>query len=283
MSREGDVTGRRVSGPARYDFGARGPVFAAAVTRDGEVVAFLFHGDEDEPDAAGLMAAPGAGFEPTGSGYWLGELARLCESGVPAAEAVQGLLETSGPPVAGTVGTELRRYSGKHELKAMLDPKRMAADRAVRDSRTVPLRDRVDAALRGETPATKDVLGQIERLDAALAVKPTPDAVVVTLTPPAAVIPEDLAPGMRVFEPSFLTTYLTSSPEALPTVRRLVLLRVPAGVPALFTEASVPGGPGVLLLGRGIEWEVLRVLAGGRQEIITAKVVDRRPGPLAEV
>ena len=275
-----DVEGRLVGAPTTYHFGPSGPVQAAPVVRDGETVGFLFHGSEDEPDAAGLMAAPGRDFEPAGSRYWLDELKRLFERGVPAAEAVRSLLGTSGPAVAGTAGTELRPYAGKYELKAILNPERIAADRAHREARPVPLGQRVDAALRGETPVTPEVHGHIERLDTALAVKPTPDALVVTLTPAAAVIPDGLTPGTRVFEPSFLSTYLTSSPESFPTARRLVLLQVPEGVPAFFTEASLPGGPGVLVLGRGIEWEVLRVLTGEEQEIITARVVDRRPADL---
>lgn len=279
MSRfDEDLHPKIVSGPAHYDFGARGPVYAVSVVRNGETVGYLFHGDEGEPNAAGLIATTSGDFQPQGSAHWSAELRRLREADVPAADAVRSLLGAVGPAIAGTVGTELRRYDGKSALEAQLNPRPPVA----RERSAAPGSSRaaIDAALRGEAPLTPDLRERIERLDAALSAKPTPDDLVVALTRASARIPADLAAGSRVFEPSFLTSYLAKTGQRFPGVDTVVWLRVPSGTPAMFREASVAGDPGVLVLGRGLEWEVDRVLSSDEQTLVTAHIVDRRPATL---
>jgi hypothetical protein len=281
-----DVQGRAVGGPPRYDFGARGPVFAVPVARDGETVAYLFHGSDDEPDAAGLISRMQGDFQPAGSGHWLGVLRELRAQEVPAAQAIQSLLGATGPVPAGRVGSELRRYESKSELEALLNPERRDSTRGrggaepSRGAGSGVTRSAIDAALRGQTPLPPPVAERVAAIDSALAVKPTPEAVVVAMTPASAVIPDDLAPGVRVFEPSFLTTYLAGADERFPNQPIVVRLRVPAGIPALFQEAALPGSPGTLLLGRGVEWEVDRIVQLPGQTIVTAHVTARRPGEI---
>jgi hypothetical protein len=280
-----DVQGRVVGGPARYDFGARGPVFAAPVVRAGETVGYLFHGSEDEPDAAGLIARMQGDFQPDGSGYWLGVLRDLRAQDMPAAGAISSLLGSTGPASAGQVGSELRRYESKAALDLLLNPEKADSARgrgadSSRRSEPDVSRSAIDAALRGESPLVPAAAARVAAIDTALAVKPTPDAIVVALTRASARIPDRLAPGARVFEPSFLTGYLAGRDERFPGQQIVVRLRVPPGVPALFQEPELPGDPGTLLLGRGIEWEVDRVVRMAEQTLVTAHVAARRPAEL---
>jgi hypothetical protein len=55
----------------------------------------------------------------------------------------------------------------------------------------------------------------------------------------------------------------------------VVKLEVPAGVPAIYQESPLPGQPGSLLLGRGLRWEVCRVVPVGAQLLVTGRVVPR--------
>lgn len=276
MSRfDEDLHPRVVSGRPHYNFGAQGPVYAVPVVRGGETVGYLFHGAENEPDAAGLIATTSGDFQPKGSGHWSAALQRLREADVPAAEAVRSLLGTVGPEGAGAVGTELRRYDGKSVLDVELNPHK--ATRGTRRDAPASSRQVIDAALRGERAVTPEIWARVAKLDTALSAKPTPEAVVVALTRASALIPDDLATGSRVFEPSFLTSYLAKTGQRFPGVDLVVWLRVPAGTPALFREPSVAGDPGLLILGRGLEWQVDRVVDMEGQKVVTAHVVDRRP------
>ncbi|KAA9108295.1 hypothetical protein [Microbacterium rhizomatis] len=117
-------------------------------------------------------------------------------------------------------------------------------------------------------------------IDSALAVRPTVDPIVVTLTGASARIPDDPAPGTRTFEPSFLTSYLTGKDYRPFPQATVVRLLIPEGTPALFQEPALPDNPGTLLLGRGIEWEIDRVVTLPDHTLVTAHVVARRPGDL---
>ena len=276
MSRfDEDMHPRVVSGPPRFNFAAYGAVYAVPVVLDGRTVAYIFHGGQDEPDSAGVITTTSGALPPHGSKHWSDALQRSKAAGVPAADAVRSLLGAVGPEGAGVVGTELRRYDGKAVLDAELNPHKAAP--APRRDAPQSSRELLDAALRGEREVTRDIRAQVERLDTALSAKPTPDALLVALTGASARIPDELRAGTRVFERSFLPSYLAKTGVRFAGIPLVVWLRVPAGTPALFTEPALPGDPGVLLLGRGIEWEVDRVIDLEGQKVVTARVVDRRP------
>lgn len=278
-----DVQARITGGPERYWFGAQGPVYAVPIERDGSPVAFLFHGSDDEPDAAGLVASMSGDFQPVGSGHWLGVLAELRAKNVPAAEAIRSLVGATGPESAGRVGTELTRYDGKHELERLLNPSR--PDRSRRAEQTGRERERsaavsrqeIDDALRSDAPLTERVAERIRTLDAVLDAKPTREPIVVSLFPSSSRIPTSPEPGLTVVEPSYLTSFLASSDETLPAQPVVVKLRVPPGTPALFIEPSVPGDAGTLLLGRGIHWTIDRVVSSNQSTLITGHVTARSP------
>ncbi|MFC5338796.1 hypothetical protein [Leucobacter denitrificans] len=119
-------------------------------------------------------------------------------------------------------------------------------------------------------------------IDETLELRPTPEAIVVTLVPTSARIPTALTQGDRVFEPSYLMSFLMGLSEPVEDIPLLVRLSVPAGTPALFQEPALPGNPGTLLLARGIEWEVMRVVKLPSQTMVTARVIERRPQQLRD-
>lgn len=276
-----DVEARLVSTPSRYNFGARGPVMAAPVEQDGQVVGYVFHGVEGEEDAAGVLADLRSDFAQRGIRHWSALLKDLHAREIPAAEAVQSLLGAEGPDGAGHVGRELERVESKTVLDLRLNPQKADASRRGEES-TRPAtvgRAEIDAALGGEAPMSDAVSDQVAKLDFAVTRKPTPDALVVAVTSAVARIPEVLESGATVREPGYLITYLAPKTQKFPGAETVMWLQVPAGTPALFQEPRIPGDPGTLILGRGLEWQADRIFTLDGQRIITARVTDR--GPLA--
>ncbi len=285
-----DLHLKLVGEPFTYNFSALKRVFAAPITLGNELVGYLFHGSEEEPGSAGVLLKPGHNYESEGGRFWDQRLKESFSKGVSAREAVSSLLGASGPGVAGTVGQALVERSGKSELEDELDPEgarrraeaatRSRARRAPAEFPVLTLRGEMDAVLRGEISSSEQVRQRVAEFDEVLGRQPTPEAIIVTLTPAVARIPAGLERGSRVFEPSFTTSYLMGTkdrPEGVPMVVRLA---VPAGVPAYFQAPAVEGEPGVLMLGRGLEWEVQRVASFPEQTFIFAEVVSVRPEPI---
>lgn len=282
-----DLQPRLVGEPFTYNFSALKSVFAVPIKFENELVGYFFHGSDEEPDSAGVLLKPGHDYESEEGRFWDQRLKESFSKGVSAREAVSSLLGVSGPGAAGTVGQALVERSGKSELEDELDPEgaRRRTEAATR-SRTrrspaefpvLTLRGEMDAVLRGEISSSEQVRQRVAEFDEALSRQPTPEAIIVTLTPAVARVPSGLERGSRVFEPSFTTSYLMGTkdrPEGIPLVVRLA---VPAGVPAYFQAPAVEGEPGVLMLGRGLEWEVQRVAAFPEQTFVFAQVVSVRP------
>lgn len=285
-----DLQPRLASEPFTYNFSALKSVFAVPIKFENELVGYFFHGSDEEPDSAGVLLKPGYDFQSEEGDYWRRQLKESFSKGVSAREAVSSLLGASGPGVAGTVGQVLVERSGKSELEDELDPEgarrraeastRSRARRASAEFPVLTLRGEMDAVLRGEISSSEQVRQRVAEFDEVLNRQPTPEAIIVTLTPAVARIPAGLERGSRVFEPSFTTSYLMGTkdrPEGVPMVVRLA---VPAGVPAYFQAPAVEGEPGVLMLGRGLEWEVQRVASFPEQTFIFAEVVSVRPEPI---
>lgn len=280
-----DVQARQISGPPRYRQVTDGPVAAAEILRDGQTVGYLFHGiDDEEEEVASVVGSDIGDFRPSGSRYWNDRLGEFRSRDVPAADAVRELLGAEGTARAGVVGTEITRYSSIDELRELLDPgyADRRAQRSRRSADTEPLsREQIDAALAGRMPVTEAIAGQVEKIDSALSVHPTAESIVVALTAATSTVGVGLSTGDRVREGGYLLSYLVSTDHVFESVDAIVWLHVPAGVPALPQPPGIPGGPSTLLLGRGIEWEVLRVLDRDGQTVITGRVVDHAPQRVA--
>lgn len=264
----------KVSGdlPA-YHAGPRGPIRAVAIRRDGVVEAYLFHGvDDDEKDAAGLISRREGDFQPQGSGYWLEELRRLHDEGVPAAEAVASLAGTAGPAYAGAADTSFESFESKASARGVLEPRRDNAPRRNEPPAKLPERTEIDAALRAGGELAPRIAESVRALDSALQVRPTPEPVVVTLVRSRDSLPSDLTTGTRIHEPAYLLSLLAGQDVLPPDGEVVVKLHVSAGVPALYQDASLPGEPGTLLLARGLDWEVLRVIDMPGQTVVTGRV-----------
>lgn len=256
------------------------------VHKNDVTVAYLFHGSEQDPDSAGLISAVEGDFQPVGSGYWYRLLRVLYAKGLSAAEAVQSLLGAEGPEPAGRIGLELQRYENKRELDYIVNPS--AADRrrsgmGADDERRIPNMSRaeIDEALLARGPIPERIAERIRTLDEILSMKPTPEPLMVSLVPSSARIPDHLAPGVRMVEPTFLTAFLAGLDSHIARQSIVVKLRVPAGTPALLLNPAAPSEAGMLLLGRGIQWEVDRVEASPTGTLVTAHIVSRAPRPLS--
>jgi hypothetical protein len=271
FSDEDQDFGGVVAGPlGNYHQGAVGPLRALAVRRAGVVEAYLFHGVGEEKDRAGILARREGGFEPDGAGYWSDRLRALHAAGMSAVDAIGSLAGASGPEVAGIVDREYVGFASKDAAKAALEPERFDAS-----DRGRPSRDEIDTALRGDARMTEAVRQSIRELDAALAVRPTSEPVTVTLTRTRASLPEALAAGTTVHEPTYLAASLLGD-RTLPSNADIVVkLVVPQGTPAIYHPASLPGDGGTLLLARGLHWRVERVIELPSQVVVTARVVGR--------
>jgi hypothetical protein len=170
------------------------------------------------------------------------------------------------------VDAEFVHFDSTRSAKRSLEPLDVAAG-AQRDGGAS--REQIDAALRGEARMSARVRRAVEQLDSALAVRPTPTTLVVTLTCSRASLPDPLVPGVRVTEPAYLDASLVADLTLPPGAEVVVKLEVPPGVPALYLESSIPGEASTLLLARGLEWEVLRVIHASAPLVVTARVVPR--------
>jgi hypothetical protein len=266
-----DVQGRAVAGPPRYNAAPAGAVKAAAVVRGGATVGYLYVGVDDD-DSAGLVATRAGDFQPEGSGYWLTRLRDLKQRGVPAPAAIEGLLGVEGPAPAGRVSPTLEEYPSKADLERFVNPESTSSSRRVRSAS--PSRDEIDAALSGKAPMTPPIRDRVAQLDDALARKPTPEAIVVTLTDRG---DERFSPGQSIREPGYLTARLLPVDRTVPGVRSVVRLRVPPGIPALFQPPRQQGDSGILLLARGIEWVVDDVIDLPGQKAVVGHVIEVSP------
>ncbi|MCK6066612.1 MULTISPECIES: hypothetical protein [Microbacterium] len=268
-----DFSGKVSGDLPTYHAGPRGPIRAVAIRREGVVEAYLFHGvDGDEKDAAGLISRREGDFQPQGSGYWIEELRRRHDDGVPAAEAVASLAGTAGPAYAGAADTSFESFESKASAREALEPRRDDAPRRNEPEAKRPERTEIDAALRAGGALAPRIAESVRALDSALQVRPTPEPVVVTLVRSRDSLPTDLTMGTRIHEPAYLLSLLAGQDVLPPEAEVVVKLHVPAGVPALYQDASLPGEPGTLLLARGLDWEVLRVIDMPGQIVVTGRV-----------
>lgn len=252
------------------------------------VLGYIFHGVDGESGSAGTLQLSSSKRAEAATLYWESELARLHAQGVPAAEAVKSLIGRTSPQGESRVEGDLQRYENKGAVDQLLHPEahehrrqwweQHEQMRAAREpSRPVSdSREQVDAALRGQLPMTSAVAAAVENLDSALATKPVPEAIVVTVLWRRSDLPAALDVGVRVHEAAYMLSYLVPEDHAFADAEVRMILRVEAGVPALFQEPRDTSRPPMLMLGRGIEWELIRTVELPEQLAIFARTVGVR-------
>lgn len=282
MSRfDEELDARPVSEPRGFRANPTGPLMAAPILRDGIVQAYLFRGvDSKDSDAAGVVSRRDEDWLNHGVRHWFDELAARKREGLDAKAAVEALLGVHGPTSSGDVAPTLQEFDDK-----------TAIDRELNGAaRATPLRHRptgdgvpadlpatrmtVDAVLRGEISSTPQIADAIAQLDAALDLHPTTEDLMVTV-PLSAKTAAALTPDARVHERAYLQSLLATK-EVVGASPATLILRVPAGTPALLVSPPEAAGPTVLLLARGLVWVVREVLRDGPRTVVFGAVVARQ-------
>lgn len=250
-----------------------GPVMAAPILVDGRMSGFVYFGVDDER----IGGAHGMTYDM--HMYWVRRLEETHATGRSAAEAVRSLLGHRGPTGIGELSRDLRRYEGGwREVDEILKPTLYADKRAARASR--PTRENIDAALRGLLPVSPQIAEQVRLLDESLAVKAVPEPVILLVTARRAELPDQISRGDRVHEPTYRFGYMVSPEREFPDAEVVITLRVDTGVPALFRDPARTGDLPYLLLGRGMDWEVTRVVELSGRLRIFGQTIGVRAGPL---
>lgn len=133
----------------------------------------------------------------------------------------------------------------------------------------------LDAGLRGQFPMSDAMREQVDSLDAALRRKPVPETMVVARGTSLAAWPGEPEAlwGERLIENAYFPTRLgTIDPDGIDAV---VHLRVPAGVPAMYTAPEGRPERGILILARGLEWTVDTVERAPSGTVILSATVQR--------
>ncbi|MBC9927393.1 SseB family protein [Leucobacter sp. cx-169] len=136
----------------------------------------------------------------------------------------------------------------------------------------------VNAVLRSEAALTADAAMAILDLDVLLQRTPTDSKIAMTLTESLSRIPAELAVGDRVRSLAFTVAMRSPSRSLLESELQVVNIVVPEGTPAMSPADATNGTH--LVLGRGIEWEVVRVESRDGQTKVTATVVDVTAAPV---
>jgi hypothetical protein len=127
----------------------------------------------------------------------------------------------------------------------------------------------INAALRGSDPIDPAVQNRIDLIDEALAGNPLTESVVIsrgTGLGHLGIDPTDMV-GRTFSEQSYLSTSLGGPAAGFADKQAILHMEVPAGTPALWVENVPSAFPGEreLLLGRGMEYRVDRVVFEGGQ------------------
>lgn len=215
--------------------------------------------------------AADADYFNSGSRYWRDRIAIAGAHRIPAHDTIRAMLGAAGPEGAGRVSAQTERFDSTDALVERLDPGRTrpqnvrGSERRLPDQlqqRGGPTREQIDAVLRDQARPTPEIQARIAALDEATHVRTAPEDVLVALAYDPATLPAEAAVGTVVHEPTYLTsTFLTGQTRIdAPTT---LILRVTKGTPALYTPPQ-PGEPGagVLLLGRGIDWQITALAPG---------------------
>lgn len=138
----------------------------------------------------------------------------------------------------------------------------------------------INRYLRGQSPASPAVQAAISKIDQAVAARPVPEDIVVTRTLPFSLKDMSAPPsaGARVPDAGYMSTSIGPPAPGFGNKAFIFHLRVPKGTPGIYIDKISGKGERELLLGRGLRYEVVRVvpMPGGRQWQIYAKILPRR-------
>ncbi|GIT80506.1 hypothetical protein LLS1_21750 [Leifsonia sp. LS1] len=262
--RDFDLAPKVVSGAPEYGWRTANPVDAAPVQLGDDVVGYIATSvDATENVLKMFTSAANPDYFNNGSRFWRDRIAAAGAQQVPAHDTFRALLGTDGPEGSGRVSAQPERFENTDAIVERLDPGRVRPSSArSRERGSAPTRDEIDAVLRGRGRPTAEIQARIAALDEATHRRPAPDDVVVALPYDTSTIPGDAAVGTIVHEPTYLTSTFLTGETRIDAPTRLVL-RVTKGTPALYTPPA-PGerGAGVLLLGRGIDWQITSIAPG---------------------
>lgn len=273
--RDDDLHLRIVGEPTNYFYGTQSEVRALPITRDGEIWAYAFYSVDVAENSAGLVHRITEEFSAR---EWYDHLREAYAAGVSAEDAILRLRGTVSRDGLWSVGTELRHATSKDALKLELNP-RLAAAATTRRTTPAVTRDVIDAVLRGEMPSTREIDAAIANLDAAVSARPTPEPLLVAMPRTLESLPADLQVGMRIVEPTYLQTVFSTRQTTFPDEDAVLTLRVEENTPALFIDSENDTGPGTLLLGRGITWEVTAVRRDSTPLAIYGRMVRNAAEP----
>jgi ADP-ribosyltransferase exoenzyme len=132
-----------------------------------------------------------------------------------------------------------------------------------------PSYEEINGYLREQNPGSPQVQATINRIDQALAGRPVPEDVVISRGTGLGHIgmsPQDMV-GQTFTERAYVSTSLGDPAAAFENKEAVLHMRVPAGTPAIWVENVGHYGAGEreLLLGRGLEYRVDRVVFDGSQ------------------
>jgi hypothetical protein len=267
-----DLAPRVVAGPPRYGWRTENPVEAAPVYVGDDLVGYIATStDASENVLNFFLVMANSDYFNNGSYFWRDRINAAAARQVPVHDAFRSLLGAEGPEGSGRVSAQTERFENTDAIVERLDPGRARAtnargsDRRVRSSEgrgSGPTREQIDAVLRGQARPTPEIQARIAALDEATHKRPAPEDILVALAYDPATLPDGAAVGTVVHEPTFLTSTFFTRETRIDAPTRLVL-RVVKGTPALYTPPRPgEGGAGVLLLGRGIDWQITSLTPG---------------------
>ena len=248
----------------RFAASSPGTVTAVPVTVNGISAGWLWWNDADH--AAGWVTDSREGDAPIGVVFtWTDVWQSVAQAG-HAPSAIASLVGEIDPnagvphwPSAGpTTLAALWEASGRHRspLPAVAP---LAAEALTGDRVSGPT---LDAALRGQLPMSDAMVRQVDALDSALAIQPVPRDLVVARGTSLATWPgepEELR-GETFVEYAYLPVSLSAiEADVGDPVDAVVNFTVPAGVPALYTAPTGDAVVGVLVLARGLTYNVTHV------------------------
>jgi hypothetical protein len=264
-----DLAPEVVSGPPRYGWRTDNPVEAAPVYVGADMVGYVAASVDPSENVLKLFTSKvDSEYFNNGSHFWRDRINDGAADRVPVQEAFRALLGAEGPAGSGRVSAQTERFENTDAVVERLNPgpaqaaTERGSDRRAPAPTPAPTREQIDAVLRGQARPTPEVQARIVALDEATHLRPAPDDILVALAYDPATLPNGAGVGTVVFEPTYLTSTFFTPQTRIDAPTRLIL-RLIAGTPALYTPPG-PGEPGagVLLLGRGIEWQITSVAPG---------------------
>ena len=247
-----DLQPRLVGERTQYFYGTQGPVKALPIYAGGRIEAYAFFAVDRVENSAGFVARRRSNFPAT---QWYEFLSQHYAAGLTAEQAIARFAGTISSDGEWSVGAEYVDAPSKAALVAELNPDEASG----RAAPAMVSAEVIDAVLRGEQRATREVEVSIDNLDQAVRARPTMEPLVVAMPRTRGSLPTDLSEGVEVFEPTYLRTVIASKETQFPGAEVVLRLRLESGMHAIFVPSD-EGTSGTLLVARGLRWAVTGVV-----------------------